>query len=311
MPIGVCDRFVDPNWAPAECYRTIQTAVLKDTLFALGRGGNGVELYEWDMAAAKWSPLIDTAQRFADPTWAKPQYYETIHTAVAGGKLFLLGRGAAGVEIYRYEGRHKGWSKDSLGRCERFADPNWAKPEYCRTIQTAVVGDSLYLLGRGSSGVEIYEWQGDSWSSNLATASRFKDPNWAKPQYYETIGTVVDGSNLWIYVRGAGGVEFYRWTGVGWNGPLPTCTRFADPNWASSRVYWGTIKGFVCNDQLHVMGRGAKGIEIYRLNGQEWKLLYGPIERFDDASLAGTGLPLPGGIFVAGEMVYLWSVALA
>ena len=299
--LGTCERFKDPNWKPAEYYSTIQTAVVDNALYLLGRSSHGVEVYRW--AGDRWSDNLGTCERFKDPNWKPAEYYSTIQTAVVDNALYLLGRGSHGVELYRWEGN--GWS-DNLGTCERFKDPNWKPAEYYGTIQTAVVDNALYLLGRSSHGVEVYRWAGDRWSGNLGTCARFKDPNWKPAEYYSTIQTAVVDNALYLLGRSSHGVELYRWEGDRWSGNLGTCARFKDPNWKPAE-YYSTIQTAVVDNALYLLGRSSHGVELYRWEGDRWSDNLGTCERFKGPLAADprcyrsiTSLGMLGSLVIAG-----------
>ena len=167
------------------------------------------------------------------------------------------------------------------------------------------------MIGRGVNGVDIYQWNGNFWSGLVGTsASRFSDvEGWADPKYYETIKTVLDGSTLWLYARGATGVDFYRWTGSNWEKPFPTCGVFADGQIPNSPVYWKSIQAFFVEKTPHLIWRGPKGIEIFRQKEGGWSLIYGPIGRFDKNSSLNSGLGLPYGLSTMDDFIYLWGVA--
>ena len=296
--LGTCRRFKDPGqrkvgWNLPQYYSTIQTAVVNDTLYLLGRGTNGVELYRWNSKQRQWSDNLGTCGRFKDPEkgkfgWDSPQYYSTIQTAVVDDTLFLLGRGAGGMELYRWNSEQRQWS-DNLGTCGRFRDPEkgkigWNSPQYYSTIQTAVVDDTLFLLGRGAGGMELYRWNSEQeqWSGNLGTCEKFSDAKgWGNPdnpgekhEFYSTIQTAMIGETLYLLGRGVGGVKLFKWAGSDWS-YLDVTNGFSDSGgWGKGKPeHYSTIQTEVVNDTLYLLGRGAEAVYLYRFNqkNEEWK----------------------------------------
>ncbi len=255
-------RFGDAGWNGWPS-RTISIEAVGDRVFCLGRGQHGVEIYE--VMGGDWE-LRGVCERFGSDGWTNAKHYRTIQTAVAGGTLYLLGRGKNGVEIYAWNAENNYWSQN-LGTCERFKSPSWDPAQYHETIQTVILKDKLYLLGRGGKGVDFYQWTGREWTDALDTCQRFKDPSWKNHEsYWRTIRPVVTSSGLHLTGRGSSGVEVWTWKKNGWEGSPAICARFKDTGWKPSR-HAETIQAVPYGDKIVVLGRGAKGVDAYVWDG--------------------------------------------
>jgi hypothetical protein len=251
------------DWAQPQHSSTIQTAVVGNTLYLLGRAFMGVETYRFQEIGvnSRWD-LIAPHGPFGNPIYEKPENYSTIQTAVIDNTLHLLGRGLnGGIEIWRFN--EKGspqWV--SVGICTCFNHPGWDEPQYYSTIQSAVIDNTLHLLGRGPNGVELYRWEAKKcvWT-HLETCVAFKDPDRSDPKYYRTIQTAVVGKTLYLLGRSPKGIELYSWDGKEWS-HQDTCREFQDPDWAEPK-YYETIQSAVIGDTLAVIGRGIDGIRVH------------------------------------------------
>jgi hypothetical protein len=216
-------EFVLPGWGDAggwtdpSQYSTIQLADVNgdgaDEL--LGRNDEGLEIWSFDTSKGQWRPQVDAKctpmalSAFASPApgqtpatdWTQPQYYSTIQTADldGDGSEEILARFADGMQVWKYTpppGTKKidggTWAMISQGG--PFSDANgWNDPSRYLSIKTGNVNafvNETNLVGRSSSGLVIYAWNGSGWSPRPANPSGngaftiFADPACGVPSCY-------------------------------------------------------------------------------------------------------------------------------
>lgn len=153
--------------------------------------------------------LSNYIENLAGPDLSGAEYYSTIcidqvpeeaGQAPDGGpaltsalpmRTIINSRTHRGVETYSVsEGKF-----DFTGVCERFKDPHWSHAKYYETIRTAVVGETLYLLGRAAAGMVIYRWEGNGWSIEFVASTVFGNSVGKSPRCYGsiTVATMANG----------------------------------------------------------------------------------------------------------------------
>ena len=187
----------------------------------------------------------------------------------------------------------------------------WDQPEYYETVQALhadIDGDGRdELIGRGPGGILVNKFDPTTgqWLPMPAPqqdegAGLWRDVDtWNQPQYYLTIQCAdIDGDGQAELIgRGGRGIEIYKYdtTAQEWNKfPVPQ-----DPNnqgnlWQDSfgwnqPQYYLTIQ---CADidgdgQAELIGRGGRGIEIYKyaLATQKWNTFPVPQDPFNQGNL--------------------------
>jgi len=115
--------------------------------------------------------------------------------------LYLLGRGHAGIHTYKLEGNT--W-KFIAGDSPAWGDKGgWNNECYYSTIQTAVVNNELYLLGRGHAGIHTYKLEGNTWKFIAGDDPPLADKGgWNKEKYYSTIRAIGFKNKLYVFARG-------------------------------------------------------------------------------------------------------------
>lgn len=170
--------FPDDLWSQPQYYRTLMYGNIDgkagDEL--LGRGPGGVEAYSWN--GSNWDTLPVNTVVFADPAWAKPEYYETIQlVALDATQVVLTARGGAGLQSFTYDAANGTFNELSTGPA--LADgpnstfPLWSQPAYYDTIHYGDVNrdGTAELVARGQYGVR-------TWSYDVASKS------WGRPLAY-------------------------------------------------------------------------------------------------------------------------------
>ena len=182
--------FADADgWTAPDHYSTIQLADIDgdDKAELIGRGSNGIEVYQWNVQANKWDTLSQGGP-FAD--WTAPEYYSTIQLAdIDGdGKEELIGRGSNGLQTYHWnKGTHLWNAHGQTGTGPLTDAEGWAAgPQYYSTIQLGDIdGDGkAELIARSGVGLLTFRWAG-KWTQISFLPSDFTDSqSWFGQQYY-------------------------------------------------------------------------------------------------------------------------------
>jgi hypothetical protein len=124
-------------------YRTIQTADLGGNGGAdlIARTGAGISVYEWNGATRAWTTLSSNALALSDPVWARPEYYDTIHTGDLTGKgpADLIARGPFGIRTFQWDATKKAFVRPL---------PYGDFPAFTGDEATAYAALGQFLLGR-------------------------------------------------------------------------------------------------------------------------------------------------------------------
>ena len=154
---GACNWTDANHWNQPQYYLTIQAADIDGDGKAelLGRGSGGIETWSFDPAAGQWQQLSAGTCNWTDANgWNAPQYYTTIRAAdIDGdGQAELLGRGANGVDTWRFDVATEQWQPVSIGSCGWTDASHWNLPQYYGAIVVADIdGDGCAeLMGRGA-----------------------------------------------------------------------------------------------------------------------------------------------------------------
>ena len=261
------------GWNDAANYSTIQNVVVRDELYLLARADRGMQTWRFDAAGATWSRLVKNIPEWADDGgWDKPEYYSTIQTAVVGNELFLLARAANGMQTWKFDGAAL---SQLVKRTPEWADDGgWDKPEYYSTIQTAVVGDELFLLARAANGMQTWKFDGAGWSQLVKrTPGWADDGGWDKPQYYLTIQTAVVGNELFLLGRAGNGMQTWKFDGAGWSQLVKRTPEWADEGGWDKPEYYSTIQTAVVGNELFLLAvrqTACKRGSLMALPGLSW-----------------------------------------
>lgn len=135
------------GWNLPEYYETIQMAELDGQTLIVGRGKQGLETYQFD--GTHWRRLAKETGVFSDYNgWNRPEQYQTIQTFNYLDGLYIMGRGAAGLWIYKWK---NGQWEPRLKRNGKFTDQEgWNLESRWTTLWSFEQNGQLYVAGRNS-----------------------------------------------------------------------------------------------------------------------------------------------------------------
>jgi hypothetical protein len=248
------------GWSDISNYSTIQTAAVDNKLYLLARSNNGIDTWLWN--GNIWIQTGHLSPALSDRSgWADASNYSTIQTAVVDHTLYLLARADNGMRTWKLDGND--WVQ------VRAAKPPWKDPEWddvynYGTIQTAVVNDTLYLLGMSDTGMETWKLSGSDWS--LVSKRDPIDEKWSNPSNYSTLQAAPAGNRLYLVARTSTGISTWHLNGNDW-------VRVAsqNPGWSSAAnwnvaKYYSTIKLVPVGSSLFLLGRANGGIHTWYFN---------------------------------------------
>ncbi|KAJ3434752.1 hypothetical protein M0812_01873 [Anaeramoeba flamelloides] len=267
------------GWSNPKYYSTIRTNVIGQDLYVWGRGYSAFHLYKFDTKSQEWIPLPGFDSLGDKEGWGDPKYYSTIQTNVIGQDLYVWGRGSSKFHLYVFDAKFQDWT--SLPGINALSDKEgWGDPKYYSTIRTNVIGQDLYVWGRGSSTFHFYKFhtQAQEWIPLPGFSSLSDEGGWGDPKYYSTIQTNVIGQDLYVWGRGSSTFHFYKFDTQAqqWI-PLPGFSSLSDKGGWSKPKYYSTIKTNVIGQDLYVWGRGSSTFHFYKFDtqSQKWISLHG------------------------------------
>lgn len=278
-------------WKAKEYYSTIQYAPTSKTLYIIARGING--MFISNLSGNTIASISSCDIEWTDDLqWNKHQYYSTIQSAVVSDHLFVIGRSMTGILIFQVDGNKVA----CIDQMINWSDQNgWNAIEYYSTIQTAVIGNKLYLIGRSEHGIVMYELllsERGGFSEILCVSENdilTHSQSWSKPEYYSTIKSVVVQGRLYIVARGAKQFFIYRFNDVGRNHGKQRWTRIHNNiqwtdafQWNKEELYC-TIKALNHNGKLLLCARSSHTIhtEEYNVIENAWTSHSIELDRLD------------------------------
>lgn len=267
-------------WKEKEYYSTIQYAPASKTLYIIARGING--LFISNLSGNTIASISSCDIEWTDDLqWNKHEYYSTIQSAVVSDRLFVIGRSMTGILIFQVDG-NKVVGIDQMINWSN--QKGWNAIEHYSTIQTAVIGNKLYLIGRSEHGIVMYELllsERGGFSEILCASENdilTDSHSWSKPEYYSTIKSVVVQGRLYIVARGAKEFFIYRFNDVGRTHDKQRWTRIHNNiqwtdafQWNKEELY-STIKALSHNGKLLLCARSSHAIhtEEYNVDENAW-----------------------------------------
>jgi hypothetical protein len=290
------------GWNKPSRYMTIQSCEINGDIYVLGRGNSGVYLHKLKKGTTQWEEQ-DKLNHLGD--WNDPPYYTTIQHTVINNKIYLVGRGNEKIYTYEFSPASNTWrtiSQKKLGwdRGNRNDEEDWNKPEYFSTIQLESVGHHLYLIGRGSEGIETYKLdtkKPNGWIMVSRQNPGWRDDKgWNKERYFATIKLEKNNNRLYLFARNHKGIETWklnhRWEGIDELKPIgkpigaiawkpdynqwkkietPHFPRWSnDAGWNKPLLYQ-SIKSVSIGDNIYLIGINSK-VDKWRFNttSEKW-----------------------------------------
>lgn len=265
--ISMCEvPFSDSEgWNKPEYYSTIQAGAANGNFYVFGRGKCGIEIYQM------WKDNIYLVNKCLIPLsdelgWNRKEYYSTITSVVLYNEVYVIGRSACGIVVYKTLAGKKVMPVNIciIPLADKYG---WAKEKYYTTIRAVADDHSVWIVGRGWYGLEVYRLVGSEVTAVNKYGIEWSDPKgWGDLSNYATIGAAVARNVLYIYARANCGMTIYTMREDG----SPLHVRDCEPLWAdskgwSSSKYFSTIQGTGGNG-LVLSARGPCGMLAYELN---------------------------------------------
>jgi hypothetical protein len=276
------------GWNYPYYYSTIQFAVLNPGLKQadlIARAGDGIHVYRWDGQNKLWNDLNEgaTDRPFPDSgdpgtNWTQPGYYTTIHVGTFGKTLYLIGRGAGGLEWFSWNESAKTWNRVD-GPAEFSDGAGWDRVQYYSTLQVANLNGDLtneQVIARGAFGVTVLYYDDQGWHSPLIPLFTDENGYGKDPQFYIPVQTFTDpGAAHQSYILdlqdpGNYGIAVYPY--------LTAEKTFGSPyvislpgDWSSESQYLTIQTADIDGDgQMEILARYIDGLHIYHRNGSSW-----------------------------------------
>eukprot|EP00042_Codosiga_hollandica_P051110 m.622634 g.622634 ORF g.622634 m.622634 type:complete len:327 (-) comp58219_c1_seq8:1048-2028(-) len=196
--------------------------------------------------------------------WTAPQYYKTIRVVSIGHFIYVVGRGATGISLHRFNTTNNEWHDHPT--VDFMTDARgWNVPEYYSTFHAVVVHDRIYLCGRGAAEVHIafFESRDRAWQILPGHLSFSDASGFNQPQYYRTFRVVAHGQFVFCLVRGSIGIHLLSFdTYSGQWLARPTLPMMSDASGWNLEQYFDTIRLLPTQHSLLLLGRGATEIHV-------------------------------------------------
>lgn len=216
-PLPAFEELSDNNhWSnDAKYYSTIRVLRILNNFWLFARKADGMYVYQTDSTnPSGWKSKVTGFSDFSDKKgWGDKEYYTTIQivSLISDTEtIWLFARNEFGVQTYLYNTKDSTFvSRASL---PYLSDTNkWNQPQYYSTIQTVATNTSIALVGRGSDGLQYYEYSPseNDWK-HVSTLTVFSDEkDWDTEKYYSTISAIYFQQKLNIVARGPDGMRVY------------------------------------------------------------------------------------------------------
>lgn len=266
-PVVGFGEFSDANrWNDTKYYSTIQTVNINGDYYVIARGHCGVMIRKYSNGII--TTVSDCDIKFSDQQgWGDEKYYSTIRATAVNGSLYISGRGACGMHIYKLVND----KPKVISLCEiKFADDNgWGEKIYYSTIHTSTANGNLFILGRGSCGMNIYQtWEDKIYVVNICLVPFSDESGWGMEKYDSTINTVSLFDHLYIIGRSSRGIVIYK-TLTGKKISLVSVDeiKMSDYWGWDYKTYFSTIYAVAGETSFYIFGRGAYGMIVWRFDG--------------------------------------------
>lgn len=151
--------FLDSEgWGTKRSFETIQTIICRDELYILGTSGKGLFINKLIMPKSQsdqfeWRKLIEGTPKIFDSGWEYKEYYRTIKAVVFLDDIYIVGREANGLQMYKLiENELNTWKIENV-ICDTHifgnekSDGGWFVEEKYRTIQIIAYDTGIFACG--------------------------------------------------------------------------------------------------------------------------------------------------------------------
>lgn len=256
------------GWLEEPYRSTIHVIKVSGEYLVVGRSKCGIRIVK--VTAAGPEVVNDCGIDFSDDKgWNQHKYYSTIQVAIVNGELYVLGRGACGMHIYRLVET----TVELMSKCDiPFSDDSeWRDEAYYSTIHTAIANNKLWVAGRASCGVVIYKLDYKSVMEVSTCGARLADRDgWIFRRFYSTLDTAVVANEVYVVVRSFYGMLVYKTIAGNRMTMVSKCdVKFSDAHGWGSSQYYETVMSVEDSSGIFILGRDACGMRVYKLIGND------------------------------------------
>ena len=144
------------GWDEPRHYRTIQATAYSGKWYFTGKGRTSIELACFDTDIEQWS-IFPSNSNIMSVFIDAPHCYETFRTEVVSDKLVVFARGNGPAVFVNFNLRTGNW-EEAVVR-DWLSEGKYNAHGYYSTIQTAAIGDKMYVCMRGDQLVEVMCYQ--------------------------------------------------------------------------------------------------------------------------------------------------------
>lgn len=153
-------KFSDAHgWGSTQYYETILSIEDSSGIFIVGRDTCGMRIYK--LIGNDIFSINQCDIEFSDEKgWGMRKYYSTIGAKVVNDELYVYGRGACGMYVYKFAPGST--NATELSTCKiPFSDKNgWDDEKYYSSVHGSAGEHGLLIYARSSLGLSIYEQVG-------------------------------------------------------------------------------------------------------------------------------------------------------
>lgn len=147
------------GWGSSQYFDTIISIEDSYGIFVLGRDSCGMRIFK--LIGSDIFTVNECDIKFSDENgWGMKKYYSTIGATVVKNELYIYGRGACGMYVYKFA--PGSGNATELSSCKiAFSDENgWDEEKYYSSIHGTAGREGLLISARSSHGLSMYEQVG-------------------------------------------------------------------------------------------------------------------------------------------------------
>jgi len=179
-----------------------------------------------------------------------------------------MARGVPGLVSYSFDPSTNNWTTLTTGPVIGGEETEYS------TLQGFVLNGNAYVVFRSAAtGVKTYRFTSPSignvnWVYMGGDIPLTDALGWNNAVYGRTMQTFVLGSKAYLIVRGSIGLLTYRFDGTSWQdlGPTFVIGGFSNGAGWTDPKYYETIRTFILNGAVYLIGRGQSYVQTYKLD---------------------------------------------